>query len=134
MLGHVNKPGPVYFEKGATLISAVAAAGGPQTDAIVTKALILRGGTLRPQVAVVNLRNVMKGQEPDLKLEGGDIVWVPRSPWSKLEDYVEAVLITASRCRKASACSARRVPPASRSTRAGTEGVIGSPPRAHDEK
>ena len=96
VLGHVNKPGPVYFERGATLVSAVAAAGGPQTDAIVTKALILRGGTLHPQVAVVNLRDIMKGQEPDLKLEGGDIVWVPRSPWSKLEDYVEAVLITAA--------------------------------------
>lgn len=96
VLGHVAKPGPVYFERGGTLISAVAAAGGPNPDAIVTKALILRGGTLRPQVAVVNLRNIMKGQEPDLKLEGGDIVWVPRSPWSKLEDYVEAVLITAA--------------------------------------
>ncbi len=96
VLGHVHNPGPVYFERGATLISAVAAAGGPQPDAIVTKALILRGGTLRPQVAIVNLRAIMKGQEPDLKLEGGDIVWVPRSPWSKLEDYVEAVLVTAA--------------------------------------
>lgn len=96
VLGHVHKPGPVYFEKGATLVSAVAAAGGPQPEAIVTKVLILRGGTLHPQVAVVNLRRVMQGKEPDLKLEGGDIVWVPRSPWSKLEDYVEAVLITAA--------------------------------------
>lgn len=96
VLGHVARPGPVYFERGATLVSAVAAAGGPQPDAIVTKALILRGGTLHPQVAVVNLRAVMRGQEPDLKLEGGDIVWVPRSPWTKLEKYVEAVLVTAA--------------------------------------
>ncbi len=96
VLGSVVKPGPVYFERGATLISAVAAAGGPQPQAIATKALILRGGTLNPKVAVVNLRAIMKGQEPDLKLEGGDIVWVPRSPWSKLETYVEAVLITAA--------------------------------------
>ncbi|HRQ87694.1 MAG TPA: polysaccharide biosynthesis/export family protein [Bacteroidia bacterium] len=96
VLGSVVRPGPVFFEKGATLVSAVAAAGGPQADAIATKALILRGGTLQPQVAVVNLRAIMKGQEPDLRLEGGDIVWVPRSPWSKLEDYVEAVLITAA--------------------------------------
>lgn len=96
VLGHVARPGPVFFERGATLVSAVAAAGGPRPDAIVTKALILRGGTLHPQVAVVNLKAVMKGQEPDLKLEGGDIVWVPRSPWTKLERYVEAVLITAA--------------------------------------
>lgn len=96
VLGSVNRPGPVYFERNATVLSAVSAAGGTQAEAIVTKALILRGGTLRPQVAVVNLKSIMKGQEPDLKLEGGDIVWVPRSPWTKLESYVEAVLITAA--------------------------------------
>ncbi|MEQ1840039.1 MAG: hypothetical protein ABL994_06510, partial [Verrucomicrobiales bacterium] len=96
VLGSVIKPGPVFFERNATVLSAVAAAGGPQPEAIVTKALILRGGTLRPKVAVVNIKAIMKGQEPDLKLEGGDIVWVPRSPWTKLENYVEAVLITAA--------------------------------------
>ena len=96
VLGSVIRPGPVFFERDATVLSAVASAGGPQPEAIVTKALILRGGTLRPQVAVVNLRAIMRGEEPDLKLEGGDIVWVPRSPWTKLENYVEAVLITAA--------------------------------------
>lgn len=96
VLGHVIKPGPVFFERNATVLSAVAAAGGPKPEAIVTKALILRGGTLRPKVAVVNIKAIMKGEAPDLKLEGGDIVWVPRSPWTKLDSYVEAVLITAA--------------------------------------
>lgn len=96
VLGAVTQPGPVFFERDATVLSAVAAAGGPQPDAIVTKALILRGGTLHPQVAVVNIKAIMKGQEPDLKLQGGDIVWVPKSPWTKLENYVEAVLVTAA--------------------------------------
>jgi polysaccharide export outer membrane protein len=96
VLGHVVRPGPVFFEKGTSLVTAVASAGGPQPDAIVTKALIMRGGTLQPEVATVNLRAVMRGQEPDLRLEGGDIVWVPRSPWTKLERYLEAVLITAA--------------------------------------
>lgn len=96
VLGHVIKPGPVFFERNATVLSAVAAAGGPKPEAIVTKALILRGGALRPKVAVVDIKAIMKGQAPDLKLEGGDIVWVPRSPWTKLDNYVEAVLITAA--------------------------------------
>jgi len=96
VLGAVNRPGPVYFERDASVLSAVAASGGPLPDAIVTKALILRGGTLNPKVAVVNIRAIMRGQEPDLKLEGGDIVWVPKSPWTKLENYVEAVLVTAA--------------------------------------
>ena len=96
VLGAVNRPGPVFFERDATVLTAVAAAGGPRADAIVTKALILRGGTLKPQVAVVNIKAIMKGQESDLRLEGGDIVWVPKSPWTKLESYVEAVLVTAA--------------------------------------
>jgi polysaccharide export outer membrane protein len=96
VLGAVNRPGPVYFERDASVLSAVAASGGPLADAIVTKALILRGGTLNPQVAVVNIKAIMKGQEPDLRLEGGDLVWVPKSPWTKLENYVEAVLVTAA--------------------------------------
>lgn len=96
VLGALNRPGPVFYERGATLISAVAAAGGPNVEAIVTKALIIRGGTQNPKVAVVNLRSIMKGGEPDLALQGGDIVWVPKSPWSKLDDYLEAILITAA--------------------------------------
>ncbi|MAS94151.1 MAG: hypothetical protein CMO55_13225 [Verrucomicrobiales bacterium] len=96
VLGAVNRPGPVFYERGATVVSAVAAAGGPNVEAIVTKALIIRGGTHNPKVAVVNLRSIMKGNEPDLAIEGGDILWVPKSPWSKLDDYLEAVLVTAA--------------------------------------
>ena len=74
VLGAVIKPGPVFFERDATVLSAVSAAGGPRPDVIVNKALILRGGTLHPEVAVVNIKAIMKGEEPDLKLPRGDIV------------------------------------------------------------
>jgi len=96
VLGAVNRPGPVYYEPGTSVLAAVAAAGGPKTGAIVTKALIVRGGTRHPKVAVVNIKGIMTGREPDLILEGGDIVWVPQSPWTKLEDYAEGVLLTAA--------------------------------------
>lgn len=95
ILGEVSQPGPVYYESGVTLLSAVAAAGGINKNAIGSKALIIRGSTRQPQVAVVNVNTIRRGKEPDLRLEGGDIVWVPRTPWTKLNDYVEAVLITA---------------------------------------
>lgn len=96
VLGEVNNPGPVFYEKGATVLSAVAAAGGAKPDAIVTKALIIRGGMSHPQVAVVNIPDISKGRAPDLALRGGDIVWVPRSPWTRLKDYTEAVIFTAA--------------------------------------
>lgn len=95
VLGEVVRPGPVYYENCSTLLTAVAAAGGVDKDAIGSKALIIRGSTRTPSVAVVNVNAVMKGREPDLLLEGGDIVWIPRTPWTKLNEYVEAVLITA---------------------------------------
>lgn len=95
VLGEVNRPGPVYYEKGATLLSTIASAGGISADAIGSRALIIRGSTHEPKVAVVNFWAVRKGKEPDLLLEGGDIIWMPRTPWTKLNSYVEAVLITA---------------------------------------
>ena len=61
-----------------------------------SKALILRGGTRDPKVAVVDIEAVTRGKEPDLALEGGDIVWVPRNMWTNLKKYAEAILITAS--------------------------------------
>lgn len=96
VLGAVKTPGPVVYDSQATLLTAIAAAGGPRPDAIVTKALLIRGGTHSPEVAVVNVQQLMKGKTPDLALEGGDIVWVPRSPWTNLKNYVEAVLVTAA--------------------------------------
>ncbi|MEM9018847.1 MAG: SLBB domain-containing protein, partial [Verrucomicrobiota bacterium] len=95
VLGEVAQPGPVYYETGTTLLSAVASVGGLNKDAIGSKALILRGGTRNPQAAVVNINAIRKGKEPDLKVEGGDIIWVPKTAWTKLNEYVEAVLITA---------------------------------------
>ena len=95
VLGEVIAPGPVFYEEGITLLTAVASAGGVDKDAVKSKALILRGGTRDPQVAVVNIDTVMRGREPDLLLEGGDIVWVPRTVWTKLKEYTEGVLVTA---------------------------------------
>ncbi len=95
VLGEVIQPGPVFYEEGASLLTAISAAGGIDKEAVKSKALILRGNTHNPQVAVVNIEAVMRGREPDLKLEGGDIIWVPRTAWTKLKEYTEAVLITA---------------------------------------
>lgn len=95
VLGEVGRPGPVYYEKGVTLMSAVAAAGGISKDAVAARALIIRGSTREPKVAVINFWEIRKGKQPDLLLEGGDIIWMPRTPWTKLMEYTEAVLVTA---------------------------------------
>ena len=95
VLGEVARPGPIYYEKGATLLSAVSAAGGIAKDAVASRALIIRGSTREPKVAVINFWAIRKGKEPDLALQGGDIIWMPRTPWTQLARYTEAVLTTA---------------------------------------
>jgi polysaccharide export outer membrane protein len=96
VLGHVNQPGPISYERDLTMLAAVAGAGGPKPEAVVTKALIIRGGHHNPEVAVVNFRDIMKGYDSDLKLQGGDIIWMPRSNWSNVVKYTGAVLNTAA--------------------------------------
>ena len=44
----------------------------------------------------MNFRDIMKGFDSDLKLQGGDIVWMPRSNWSNVVKYAGAVLNTAA--------------------------------------
>lgn len=96
VLGSVQRPGPVFYDRNVSMLSAVAAAGGTKPEAVVTKALIIRGGHLKPKVAVVNLRRIMKGYDSDLKLQSGDILWIPRSNWSNIVKYTNAVLNTSA--------------------------------------
>ncbi|MDF1811825.1 MAG: polysaccharide biosynthesis/export family protein [Verrucomicrobiales bacterium] len=96
VLGAVNNPGPVLYDHDSSLLSAVASAGGPRPDAIVTKALIIRGSTNEPNVSVVNLQHLMRGTTQNLKVKGGDIIWLPRSMWTNIRNYTEAVLTTAA--------------------------------------
>lgn len=96
VLGAVQNPGPVYFDTDPTVLSSVAMAGGARDDAIITKALIIRGSLTQPRVATVNVHNIMRGYSPDARLAAGDIVWVPNTALSYIEDYAEAALITAA--------------------------------------
>ncbi len=96
VLGAVKKPGPIYFLDEITAIRAFAQAGGPAEEAIVTKALVIRGSLSRPRVAVVNLYGIARGYNRDFELAPGDILWVPKSPWTTLNRYVNSILTTAA--------------------------------------
>ncbi|MGY8642105.1 MAG: polysaccharide biosynthesis/export family protein [Verrucomicrobiales bacterium] len=96
VLGEVSTPGPVYFNETPTLLSALASAGGTKKDAVVSKALIIRGSMSSPKVATININDVARGKIGDAALQAGDIVWVPRSAWTNMKSYVEAVVVRAA--------------------------------------
>jgi len=75
--GWVEKPGSFKVTTGMTVMSAIAAAGGPQ---FTSSATLLReqpnGG--KHSIAL-DLSKVKSGEQPDLPVEGGDVIVVERS-------------------------------------------------------
>ena len=75
--GWVEKPGSFKVTTGMTVMSAIAAAGGPQ---FTSSATLLREhpGAGKRSIAL-DLSKVKSGEQPDLPVEGGDVIVVERS-------------------------------------------------------
>jgi len=106
VLGSVKFPRALPFSDRLTLVSAIANASGPQRydwleqedrgpftkDAYLSHIAIVRGSLATPQIAVVNYSDIVQGRAPDVRLEPGDIVYVPNSPYTQLKRYVNLIL------------------------------------------
>ena len=108
VMGAVRFPRAVAYADQMTLVSAIASASGPMRydflarmdpgpftkDAYLSHVAIVRGSLATPQVAVVDYGAIVKGQAPDVRLEPGDIVFVPNSPFTTLKRYLNMVVNT----------------------------------------
>jgi len=110
VLGAVKAPRAVPYGDHMTLVSAMANAVGPQKfdylstrevdngpftkDAYLSHIAIVRGSLATPQIAVVNYSDIIKGKAQDVRLEPGDIVYVPNSPYTTLKRYVNMIVNT----------------------------------------
>ena len=83
VMGRVNTPGPITakLSEGMTLLQAIAGAGGPAEGAKQTAITITRKNGGQEQKFKVNLKDVIKGKKKDIKLQEGDVVFVPESFW-----------------------------------------------------
>jgi hypothetical protein len=91
-----------------TLVSAVLGADGParyellgrddtgpfMRDAYLSHVAILRGSLTEPQITVVDFQAIVKGRASDVRLEPGDIIYVPNSPYTNLKRYINLVVNT----------------------------------------
>jgi len=107
VLGAVKTPRAVPYQEPMTLSSAIAGSEGPVfyelltastggrvTDAWLSHVAIVRGSLSKPEVAIVDYRAIMKSGAPDVRLEPGDIIYVPNSPYGTLKSYVNMVINT----------------------------------------
>lgn len=103
VIGAVFQPRAVPFKDQVTLVSAIANARGTLPDAFLREVVVVRGSLAQPSAALVNYHAIVTGQQPDFPLEPRDIVYVPFSPYRKLEKYLNMAITTFVRSAAANA-------------------------------
>lgn len=89
--GLVMMPGPKTFAPGVnvTLMQALAAAGGPREEVAPSEATLTRRRPDGTDVQVkVDLNKLKTGEEPNVMLAAGDILWVPETLGTKTLDFI----------------------------------------------
>jgi polysaccharide biosynthesis/export protein len=94
VLGAVTEPRLVAYHEGLTVAGAVAGGYGTLKGAYLSHVAVVRGALAQPQLTVVNLKHILRGEAADMLLEPGDIVYVPLSPYRYLDHYLEVILDT----------------------------------------
>lgn len=94
VLGAVTQPQPVPYVQGMTMIQAIAGAFGTIRDAYLFHVTIVRGSLAKPQIAIVNYYDIVKGKAPDIALQPNDIVYIPFAPYRYLRKYMDTALDT----------------------------------------
>ena len=92
VLGAVNQPKAVDFANDLSLITALASAQGLAKNAYPQRVVIIRESLTQPKVAVVDFNAIVGGKAKDIVLEPQDIVWVPNSPFERLDKYLGEVI------------------------------------------
>jgi polysaccharide export outer membrane protein len=81
VVGDVIRPGgfPVDPVQGLTVVQAISLAWGPTQNAATGKGLLIRAQKGGRTVTALNLKRLLRGQDPDILVEDGDILFVPDS-------------------------------------------------------
>lgn len=98
VLGMVQRAGAVPYSSDLTLIKALAASGGIEPTAFRHGLLLMRGvgqGCRNPEVARVDLMEIIHGEAKDFHLQPYDVIWVPKSPWKKISEYAQVGVVSA---------------------------------------
>lgn len=94
VLGAVQRAAVVPYGPNLTLMNAIANAGGAAEYAYLGHVAILRGTLNSPKIAIVDFTAIGRGKATDVKLEAGDVVYVPFAPYRKLALFGERILGT----------------------------------------
>jgi len=92
VMGAVAMPNAIPYSEPTSLVGAIATVGGTIPYAYLTHVAVLRGSLTNPRIAIVDYGRVFRGQARDVRLEPGDIVYVPFAPYRKLGIFGDQIL------------------------------------------
>ncbi|NRA34998.1 MAG: SLBB domain-containing protein [Polyangiaceae bacterium] len=78
VIGEVQLPKSLVFQRGMRLTEALARAGGPSGKADNGDIRIIRGNLTSPKIYTASLAQLLDGDGPDIELAPGDVVFVTR--------------------------------------------------------
>jgi polysaccharide export outer membrane protein len=92
--GEVQKPGKYDLRSDIKLSEAVAIAGGFNSNAKHSQVLLFRRGSGgQVEVKEIDLKRVLNGKdlERDVRIQAGDMIFVPKNRISKVKEYASMV-------------------------------------------
>lgn len=92
VFGSVVQSGMLPLSGRLTVMGAIAESGGYAKFAWRKRVLLVRGSVGSPEATVINTREVLRGNEKDLLLEPGDIVYVHQRPWAYAEEILDIAI------------------------------------------
>jgi len=91
IIGEVKAPALFAFREEMPMSRTVALAEGFTQDADLSRIHVIRGSLSNPRVIVTDFNKVIAGQQQDVQLEPGDVVYVPPtglSSWARMLDKI----------------------------------------------
>jgi polysaccharide export outer membrane protein len=91
IIGEVKAPALFAFREEMPMSRTVALAEGFTNDADLSRIHVVRGSLSNPRVIVTDFNKVITGQQQDVQLEPGDVVYVPPtglSSWARMLDKI----------------------------------------------
>ena len=98
ILGQVRSPGVYAVSGSATILEAIALAGGLTRDAVGASVVLIRGGLQNPHAGKINIAKAQKGDfSQNVKLQSEDIIFVPATTISDVGYVMTQIIDPVSR-------------------------------------
>lgn len=91
LIGEVNNPHKRLWDKNLGLLELLAT-GGHVKETYWPFVVIIRGGVANPTMYKVDLDAVLQGRSPNVMLEPGDVVYVPKDDISEFNVFIRKIM------------------------------------------